>query len=504
LRAVARQFAYLRSRAGLGLPELVRLVEQELLLDIEVVANESSGLGLANLHAFHDELAGFLASDDEATLGSFLGWLDRAARQDTMGPRSEAAEPGTVQLLTIHGAKGLEWDVVAVPRLVADELPAAPREGTGWVRFGKLPFEFRGDARELPQLDWRGLDNQAEFDANLGAFKAALAARQQAEERRLGYVAVTRAKDALLLTGAFWSGQQKPRGPSAFLIELAERGIVGELPDESEFEENPLDGAAEVETWPLDPLGARRVSVEKAAAMVLAEGAADNSAGAWQSDIDLLLAERARAREAIGVVALPARIPASRFKEYVSDPAAVATALRRPMPEKPYRATRLGTLFHAWVEKRSGVVGGGEQLDALDTELDFDDPSIDEQELARLQRVFEASPWADAKPVEVEREIHLPFAGRVVICKIDAVYALPGDRFEVVDWKTGKAPKDARDLEEKQLQLALYRLAYARWRGIEPERIDAVFYYVSDDAVIRPERIFEERELLELWGAATG
>ncbi|MBC7591002.1 MAG: ATP-dependent helicase, partial [Salinibacterium sp.] len=213
LRAVSRQLAFFRSRAGLALPDLVRLIEQELLLDIEVVANESSGLGAANLYAFRDELAGFLASDEQATLGAFLGWLDRAARSDTMGPRSEDAERGTVQLLTIHGAKGLEWEVVAVPRMTADELPAASREGSGWVRFGQLPFEFRGDARELPRLQWELVTTQAEFDSGLKTFKVELAGRHQAEERRLGYVAVTRAQDSLLLTGAFWGGQGKPRPP---------------------------------------------------------------------------------------------------------------------------------------------------------------------------------------------------------------------------------------------------------------------------------------------------
>jgi DNA helicase-2/ATP-dependent DNA helicase PcrA len=90
-----------------------------------------------------------------------------------------------------------------------------------------------------------------------------------------------------------------------------------------------------------------------------------------------------------------------------------------------------------------------------------------------------------------------------VICKIDAVYEQDG-RFQVVDWKTGRVPKDAKDLEEKQLQLALYRLAYSHWRGIDPSQIDAVFYYVADDRVIEPERIFDEAELLERWRAVFG
>src|SRR5690606_41486129 len=97
--------------------------------------------------------------------------------------------------------------------------------------------------------------------------------------------------------------------------------------------------------------------------------------------------------------------------------------------------------------------------------------------LADLQATFERSPWAQLKHVEVERGIHLPFDGRVVICKIDAVYQ-HGDRYEVVDWKTGKAPRDDADLERKQLQLALYRLASARWEGIDPARIVAAFHFV--------------------------
>ena len=177
-------------------------------------------------------------------------------------------------------------------------------------------------------------------------------------------------------------------------------------------------------------------------------------------------------------------------------------------PRRPYRATRLGTVFHAWVEQRYGVVGGSDELDAETTELDDSGDPVDAEELARLQAIFEASEWASRRPVEVEREIHLPFDGRIVICKIDAIYAVPveggDDRFEVVDWKTGKKPKDAEDERRKRLQLALYKLAYAKWAGIDPDLIDAAFYFVSDDHVLRPDHIESEDELLRLWRDAFG
>lgn len=508
LKDAAKQLAFFRSRAGLELGDLVRLLEQELLLDIEVVASRPQAHGMANLYAFHDELAGFLASDDQSNLGSFLSWLRRATQQDMMGPRSDDAEAGTVQLLTIHASKGLEWDLVAVPRLVEGEVPATSREGKGWVSFGKLPFAFRGDAGELPELEWESAHYQSEFDGSLKEFKSALADRHQAEERRLGYVAITRARDNLLLTGSFWSSRSKPQAPSIFLQELEERGLIEELPADPVNDENPTLNDVVDPLWPFDPLGNRRTSVETAAHLVAtADPGAD---GLWSHEIDLLLAERSRAASEARRTPLPQRIPASRFKDYIADPEAVALSLRRPMPERPYRATRLGTQFHEWVESRFGSTASTETLDAFVLEIDgtdFDgfegENAADVEKLAELQATFERSAWATRKPVDVEIEIHVPFGDRVVICKIDAVYA-DGDRFEIVDWKTGRAPQDAADLEAKQLQLALYRLAYAQWKGVPPEKIDAAFYFVADDIVIRPEHISDEAELRDAWAKSVG
>jgi len=206
-------------------------------------------------------------------------------------------------------------------------------------------------------------------------------------------------------------------------------------------------------------------------------------------------------------VSLPTRVPASRFKDFVTEPDAVASSLLRPMPEKPFKATRLGTLFHSWVENRYGLGAGSDELDAPPIDLDDEGDGVEAADLAKLRATFEASEWADRRPIEVEREIHLPFDDRIVICKIDAIYALPASddgqpRFEVVDWKTGKAPKDDDDLERKTLQLALYRLAYAKWAKIDPGLISAAFYFVADDRVIRPQDIDDEAELLARWRAA--
>ena len=508
LRDAGALFARLRARAGLELVDFVTLVEQELMLDIEVAANDRLPLGNGNLEAFFDALGGYLSSDDHASLGGFLAWLTVAEWRDSLGPRPEDPEPGTVQLLTIHGSKGLEWDIVSVPRLVEGELPGAAKDGyNGWLSLGALPYEFRGDASELPLLSWRGIQTQKEFDDNRKQFKLDLETRHRLEERRLAYVAVTRARHSLLLSGSFWSTQSKPRSPSEFLLDLERSGVIDELPEQSEHEENPHGSEPEYLQWPVDPLGVRRRRVEAGADAVRAALASETPAdgGTWSDDLTLLLREREQRLGANGLVAIPARVSASRFKDFVTQPATVASALRRPMPERPYKATQIGTLFHSWVEQRYGMGGTSEELDAF--ALEFDDGGVtgeitNDAELVRLQETFSRSVWAGRRPVDVEREIHLPFDGRIVICKIDAVY-FDGARYQVVDWKTGKAPRDAADLENKQLQLALYRLAYSRWAGIDIDLIDAVFYFVADDRVVTPARIFDESELVALWRAST-
>jgi DNA helicase-2/ATP-dependent DNA helicase PcrA len=433
-----------------------------------------------------------------------------------MGPRSEEPEAGTVQILTIHGSKGLEWDAVAVPRLVEGALPARPLEGSsGWIGFGRLPYEFRGDADELPRLDWRGHDTQKDVTLAIDAYKEQVKARNEDEERRLTYVALTRAKHDLLVSGSFWAGGVRPTEPSRYLRDLVDAGVVdaAAVPETTEHEENPLGDAGATQSWPHVPFGHRAARVVAAAERV--RNANPGAAGRFSADIDLLLAERAANRTARHRVVVPHRVPASGFKDYLAEPDAVAERLRRPMPERPYRATRLGTLFHQWVEQRARSGGSLETLDAWPDELDLDRDDVvdasadavvtddDARRLADFQATFARSRWAALTPVEVEREIHIPFLGHSVVCKLDAVYEIDG-RAEVVDWKTGKAPTGDDDLAKRQLQLALYRVAYAEFTGRPIDEVDAVFYFVADDLEVRPRELLDRAGLERAWRDAVG
>ncbi|MFT4219788.1 MAG: ATP-dependent DNA helicase [Microbacterium sp.] len=490
LREAAAVFDGLRRASSLPIPDLVRLIELELRLDIELAANESRGparTASAQLRAFTDELHAFLATDEAGSLPSLLAWLDHAERLDEFAPRTEPPEDDVVQLLTIHGSKGLEWDAVAVVRLVEDELPTKAKDTRGWLSFGVLPYEFRGDAAWLPRLAWSRdqVPTQQDLRDALGAFVEANKARQREEETRLAYVAVTRARDHLLLTGSSWAGTKRPRRRSAFLDAIAEELGV-QLPAH-EAGDDPYTGERRMLQWPIDPLGARREAVAAAAALVDATEPAEPEA-----DLALLLRERAE-RSAPATAVAPARIPASRYKDFVADYAAAAADLARPMPERPYPATRIGTLFHAWVEERSGLSGRGGSIDDGLWEAGEDDASSasahDSARLAELKQAFLRSEWAGLQPIEVETEIDFTRIGpdgreHIVVCKLDAVYRR-GERIEIVDWKTGKPPRTAAERKERMLQLDLYREAYHAKHGVPLADIDVALFYVGDNFTLR-------------------
>ena len=502
LREAASVFSGLRRAVGMPIPDLVRLIELELRLDIELAANESRGparVASAQLRAFVDELHAFLAADESGSISNLLAWLDHAEQLDEFAPRTEPPEDDVVQLLTIHGSKGLEWDAVAVVRLVKDELPSAPRDTKGWLGFGILPYSFRGDSRWLPALPWErdAAPTQQDLKAAIDEFIVANRARQLDEDRRLAYVAVTRARDHLLLTGASWSGTKRPRARSIFLTEISD-ALGLDLPEDDPGED-PYLGERRVLQWPIDPLGARRDAVARAAAEVGAALAAPRAAP--DRDAALLLAEREE-RQRPTTSGAPTRIAASRYKEFVSDYTGTVARIARPLPERPFRQTRLGTLFHAWVEQRSGKAGMARSLDDGLWEVDDDGPQTsasaeDAAILARLQVNFAASEWGDLSPIEVETEIDFTLSAgtrsglddrpHVVICKLDAVFRREdrGGRIEIVDWKTGAPPRTDAERDERMLQLELYRRAYHAKHQVPLEDIDVALYYVADDLILR-------------------
>ena len=462
--------------------ELVVAIEQDLGLDVELLAHPDRGASRAARNAFMEALSSYLAFADDAGVAGFVQWLDEAERKDNLSPRPEEPRPGCVQVLTIHGAKGLEWDIVALPRLVEGELPGTAKGTSGWLSDGELPYEFRGDSASLPVFSWRGAETLKEVNERRTTFAEAMVDHHVAEERRLMYVAITRAKKHLLLSGSYWAHQKSPRNPSRFLTELSEAGIIGTLPENPFPEERPAREEREQPLWPGDPLGSRREIVERAAGLVRAAqgqlAPTDEPHDQTLRDIGAELRQHSRSPIPIQ---LPIRISASSLERLLSDPDALRADRARPIPQKPHRAALRGTLFHQFVEDHFDVSLPGPRLE-MDGQSDEDDSGLS---IEQWREAFLSSQFPLTTPVAVEAELHLPIGEHLVICKIDAVFETP-DGVHIVDWKTGRQPSTPEQQQAKAWQLAAYRLAWSQWAGIEPENIQASFWYAETSELVTP------------------
>ncbi|SDJ71453.1 DNA helicase-2 / ATP-dependent DNA helicase PcrA [Actinopolyspora mzabensis] len=289
-RRIARlgsELASLRQRLEQPLPELVADVERTLLLDIESMSR-TDGVGRAHLDAFSRVVTEFATASPTATLPALLDYLITAEHaEDGLEPGEVEVAEGRVQLLTVHAAKGLEWQLVALPHLVADVFPGK-RKSSCWLRsVPELPPELRGDGADLPTLDTQRLGGMTrrELQQELRGHDEEFEQRRLTEERRLFYVALTRSERTLLLSGHWWAESgRKPKGPSTFLteaarqlagspVELADRELEhSELehwePEPDEAAENPLAETERSVRWPVDPLGTRRGEVAEGADLV--------------------------------------------------------------------------------------------------------------------------------------------------------------------------------------------------------------------------------------------
>ena len=512
LTALGSELRELRRHLDQPLLDILHRVTATTGLEIELAASPDavSARRRESIAAFLDVAADFVDLDGEASVTSFLAYLRAAVEHerglDTISPSGADA----VQVLTAHKAKGLEWDVVVVPDLVRTVFPATTVRDRWTTSAWVLPYPCRGDARDMPSCAEWTKDGLAAFDDQCRE-------HQEREERRLGYVAFTRARKVVIASGHWWgSTQKKPRGPSPFLDELrrhceAGHGVVDRWAAEPPGgAANPVLASRACLDWPvpLDPEASRlrqEAAAEVAAAMAAGSAAPYAEEGLTEDerkllaeldgDTELLLAEDRRGDRAEDrLVPLPATLSASQLVRLHSDPDGLARDLARPMPRRPVPQARRGTRFHAWVESRFGQ----RPLLDLDDVPGSDDGAVTgDAELVELQRAFERSEYAVRRPFQLEAPFQLALAGRLVRGRIDAVYDLGDGRWEVVDWKTGAEAADP-------LQLAIYRLAWSRLRSVDPAVVVATFFYVSTGEVVRPADLPDAEALARLLTGAVG
>ena len=534
--ALAGELHALRGHLGHSLPDLVAEVRRALGVDCEVRAAAAPAAGWSgaeHLDAFADVVAGYAeratatASSTGPSVLGLLSYLDAAeVVENGLAPAQSAVARDRVQVLTVHAAKGLEWQVVAVAHLSGGVFPSTASRSSWLTDAAELPPLLRGDracagALGIPVLDTSDVTNRKQLSDNISAHRRQLDQRRVDEERRLLYVGITRAEDTLLVSGHHWGSTGiKPRGPSDFLCELKDVielsaaagdpcGVVEQWaaapPD---GERNPLRDSAVEAMWPADPLAGRRRDIEGGAALVAQAALAqstvpypsDADVDGWVADVDALLAERAcAARPSVG--ALPSQLSVSALVDLARDPAGAAQRLMHRLPTRPDPHALLGNAFHAWVQR---FYGAERLFDLGDLPGAADSDVGDTEELAALQAAFGGSQWAARTPIAVEVPFEMPIGDMVLRGRIDAVFADPDGGATVVDWKTGEPPRGPDALRQAAVQLAVYRLAWAALSGCPESSVRAAFYYVRTGVAVVQDDLPDPAELTELLAVSAG
>lgn len=503
VRTLGSRLRAVRAGAGRSVVEQVeRAVSIMGILD-DVVSDPLAAGGRAALDAFVDVAASYEAEVPGASLSSFLAYLDMADERENglEAPVSEP-DPQAVQIMTVHASKGLEWDGVVVFAMDDGVFPShskrrtvdwrdGPPTDSGWVRDASaLPYPLRGDHMDLPDFD---LDVEGEAKPSAafkkwleGDYEARLGEHAEREERRLAYVAMTRARSAQLLVGSWmYRTGASPRHPSRYLMEAhaelfagagAEAGgplvvpgvgsaLVVPRPDEEELGRLALTEAEAA--FPEGP-GPSRAAVARAAAQVRSEIAsmradadvfdllAQMEGEPGVADTVALLEEHRVSLEAPVVEIWQDRVPATSVSELLDDPQAFAARVRRPMPAEPSESSALGTVFHAWAERQlhlaspepaggdptapgDGPVGSLLPADeagadgGVDASLGggpqvVEEAALDERSRAKLEVLrenfteFVAMELAGCSPVGIEEPFSVEVGGVSVQGRIDAVF----------------------------------------------------------------------------------
>ena len=482
LRRFHLEVAELRRHSAEPVADLVTRVISTLGLESELIA---SGAQTSQVARFVAEVAGYTDVDGDGSLGGLLAYLDA---EEDFGEGLQQAVPSeadSVKLLTVHRAKGLEWDTVFLPSLVDKVFPSEPRSGIWPTRAETLPAPLRGDASSIPQL--------RDYTKNgLASYREASRVDHRLAEDRLAYVAATRAKQLLVASSHVWTpGNVRPRTESPYFTVLREAAEAARCYlDEATrgTDTNPVPAVPGRAAWPAaldaDVVAARAAAaqlVTQAASMIGAD-AAERTGWVWESGL-LTPDEEARisswdesARHLAALagrrggreVVLPEGLSATALMSLRRDPSGFAASLLRPMPRPPSMAARVGDRFHAWVQRRFELPAALEEVEA--------EAAADPAELGPLIAAFEAGRFADRAPLGVEVPFVMSWGEQVLRGRIDAVYAWDRDGvdFLVVDWKTSARLADP-------LQLAVYRQAWAQARGVDPARVGAAFYHVLAD-----------------------
>jgi DNA helicase-2/ATP-dependent DNA helicase PcrA len=370
-------------------------------------------------------------------LGEFVEYLDYYSQAGGAICLEDDAPGDAVQLMTVHGAKGLEFPQVFVLRVNNKKFPASERAHV---------FEF-------PAALMKEGEPAEQFHIQ--------------EERRLFYVALTRAENRLTLTTLTEKKGKIPVFIEDILMEPAikRRDVLQLSPKLPEVALSPQKETADVVRPELFPAA----TVQPKIFSRIAD---------WALEFHPPTPE-------------PLTLSPSAVTNYRSCPQQFLFSRIWSLKEGPRAVLSFGSVMHTTIKRffdqfRKGVKLPFDEVARIyETEWtsagfedEYQEKGYKQDGLEQL-RAFQASALAEPPHVlELEKSFELPMENNVVIKgRMDQVNALGRNDVEIVDYKTGKPRKDAD--AKKDLQLSLYALAAKEIFEWNPVRL--VFHYLQNN-----------------------
>jgi DNA helicase-2/ATP-dependent DNA helicase PcrA len=411
-----------------------------------------------DFRVYHERLSQFIREwepkSETKRLAEFVEYLDLFQQAGGQISLTEEMGKDAVQLMTVHAAKGLEFDHVFILRLTR----------------GAFPIYSKKPVLEFPDDLMKEARPRGDFHIQ--------------EERRLFYVALTRARERLTLTAVVDNKRNKP---STFLDDIIENAALtrrdierlAPTPESDATPPPPADVEAPPEKAQSELFGAG-----KASAKVFSEIAQ------W-------------AREFHPPVPEPLQLSASAIDTYKTCPQKYLFSTLWKLRSGPHAAMSFGSVMHTTIkhflaEVRKGRTVAFEEVVTIFerewTPAGFEDDYQQEgykQDGIEQLRIFHSGMIAAPQEIEAqEKTFELPMEDNIVVTgRMDQINRFGEGEREIVDYKTGR-PRTAEDAK-KDFQLSIYALAATEIFEFVPARL--VFHYLTDNSRIETSR--EEKDL---------
>ena len=459
---------------GMSLVGVVRMIldRTRAWQNIEALPPNPRLTARLNIYRFLDLAEDWSPLQGRPSLAAFLDYLS-AMEEEPAEELDSAHLSGeeAVTLITVHRAKGLEWENVAIPAVAKGNFPSASQQYPDPIRFPEsLPSELRIDG----VMDHMPTDPKERLEF--------LRARHEMQEWRVAYVAVTRAKRRLFVSGAYWYGlpepTKNPKGPSPLFEIVAESATSGS-DGFAELGPRPQLLRPDPATAAPDPLfdegwaGAMRRAAGSTYIPDLA--AARELADEYERVLEDTNQRLFTLAEPLSItdVDVSAASSVTGLVTYAQCPKRFYWSEIDPLPRRRNPAAARGTEIHRRIElHQRGQVPFEEVSEALYDLVGGGEPGEPGGFDAYLESRFAEK---DAALVEAAFTIDLSDDFQVR-GRIDAVYA-DGTAWEVVDFKSGKPSDDPA----RMVQLQAYAVAAtdADFGLPKPDSLYVTFAYLG-------------------------